>query len=286
MENLNVSIFENQKYELLDIVDENDFPIAAMFDIEIFLETENLAKIIHTDLSKHFVSISNFVIEKINNQNWVELYESSLPPIIFEKFYFFNETFQYPTQDNSLISIKLNSALVFGSGHHETTKACLANLIFLQKNDAEPKNILDMGAGTGILGICAKKLWPNSSLLGIDIDQEAVNVSIANYTANNIQAMARQQHNVDYLIAENKKFDLVLCNILKKPLLELCQSFSRILYTKNSYIITSGYLKNQETEIINCYKSNEYQVFNIIHIKNWSSVVFIKSKKSHFGKSL
>ncbi|MDR0744579.1 MAG: 50S ribosomal protein L11 methyltransferase [Holosporales bacterium] len=270
----NYSVFENLGKSLSDFLDEDGFPIAKFFNVEILEESEFTAKELKVKIEQHFKhSIFETSISAINNQDWIELYKKELTPIICGKFFFYNDNLQKPEDTSALIPIKLNSALAFGSGHHQTTKSCLLNMEYLNDINFCPKRILDMGCGTGILGICALKIWPDAKLLGIDIDKEAVDITIVNYKSNNIKANAIQASDIKHITS---KFDLIFCNILKQPLIELSKQFDEKL-ENNGRIITSGYTKNQEAEIIKQYCSLDFELENRIIIYDWLSIIFRKA---------
>lgn len=269
----NVSIFENPSLGFSDNVDNNGFPIAKFFDVELYANSKTEAENLYEILTHKFKeSIQNFQISNIDNKDWIELYKKELKPIVLDNFYFYNDSIQENTTDSNLIPIKLNSALAFGSGHHQTTQACILNAKFLKDNAFTASNILDMGCGTGILGICALNIWKKANLLGIDIDPEAVEITLDNYKANDIKARAITGHDLSR-ISEN--FDLIFCNILKQPLLDLANAFyERII--QGGYIITSGFIKSQEDEVIDKYQSIGFKLINKITMEEWISVLFRK----------
>lgn len=272
LESYNVSSFENASLGFSEDVDENGFPIAKFFDVEIFVNNTNEARNLQEVLNNKFPQIENFQITDVDNKNWVDLYLKELKPIILGNFYFYNDSLQKPDNNPDLIPIKLNSALAFGSGHHQTTQACILNAEFLNKNMICPSNILDMGCGTGILGICALKLWPDSNLLGIDIDPEAVKITLDNYQSNDIKAIAIVSSDLSNI---DKKFDLIFCNILKQPLLDLAKSFYEKLNI-GGYIITSGFIKSQEDEVTCLYQKLGFKMIKKICLDDWLSVLFEK----------
>ena len=276
----NISIFENQEFGFLDDVDECGFKIAKIHNVEIFQETEAQATALKIKLLNKFPEVvQSFKTTQLQNNDWIELYTQELQPIVCGDFYCYNDALQPPPVGN-VIPIKLSSALAFGTGHHETTKACLCNLDWAHKSHNAPKNVLDMGAGTGILGICAKKLWPNTALLGIDIDKDAVDIAVANYHSNNIIGVVEHAKNVDELIQHEQEFDMIFCNILKQPLLDLCKDFWKILTPNTGTIITSGYIENQEDEVVSMYLHNNFEIVNKIYINEWVSIAFQKKSCS------
>ncbi len=271
MELYNVSIFENADLGFSQDLDENGFPIAKFFEVEVFVNDKNESENLQKTLNKEFPQIiKDLQINEVDNKNWVDSYLKELKPVIIENFYFYNDSIQKPIYDSNLIPIKLNSALAFGSGHHQTTQACIMNAKSLHENSFYPINILDMGCGTGILGICASKLWQDSNVLGIDIDLDAVKITLDNYQANDIKANAIVGSNLNNI---DKKFDLIFCNILKQPLLELAKSFYEKL-NKGGCIITSGFITSQEKEIIDKYQKIGFIILNKISMEDWLSVLF------------
>ena len=269
----NVSVFENAASGFSDRLDKNDFPIANFFDVEILFPNEQAVRNFECTLKSRFPAhIYNFQSSVLKDENWVDLYTRELKPVICECFYFYNESVQQNTADGNLIPIKLNSALAFGSGHHQTTQCCIRNILHLHKFGVSPATILDMGCGTGILGICTMKIWTESELLGIDIDPEAVRISKENYLANDVPADAI----VGSCLSDISRFDLILCNILKQPLVELCGSFLKAL-APGGLIITSGFISSQECEVVECYESVGFSVENRIQADEWLSITFRKN---------
>lgn len=271
----NVSIFENTELGFSDKLDENGFPIANFFDVEILVDNEEAAEHMKKIFTKQLNDkIRNFGYFLQKDEDWVNTYLSELKPVICDRFYFYNENIQHKSGNSSLIPIKLNSALAFGSGHHQTTQACLLNMCYLfEHENYKVKSILDMGCGTGILGICAQKLWKKTKLLGIDIDAEAVKITNDNYTANKVDATAIIS---DCPPKTTGGFNLIFCNILKQPLIDLCSEFVRVMST-GAYIITSGFITSQEQEITEAYTSNGFGNVNRIQSDDWLSIMFRKN---------
>ncbi|MDR1390760.1 MAG: 50S ribosomal protein L11 methyltransferase [Holosporales bacterium] len=273
----NISFFENAESGFLDKSDENGFPIAKFFDVEVFVRDLEEAKSLERELKNRFrCNIQNFLIKKLVKQDWIATYTKALKPVCCGRFYFYNESFQNFPSESDLIPIKLNSSLAFGSGHHQTTQGCILNLGHLNEMNLSFQNILDMGCGSGILGICALKLWRESNLVGIDIDPEAIAVANENYVANNILGSLLTSNCIP---KSHDKFNLILCNILKKPLIDLCESFCKAL-KKNGYVIASGIITSQELEVINKYELFGFKLINRIQIEDWLSLLFVKNANS------
>ena len=80
------------------------------------------------------------------------------------------------------IGIEIEAATAFGTGHHGTTRGCLLALDALARRRQQPRHILDLGTGTGVLAIAAAKLF-RMPVLATDIDPRAVQMARANAQA-------------------------------------------------------------------------------------------------------
>ncbi len=276
---LNVSIFECPELGFSENTDENGFPVARIFSIEIFNqseeETNNLKDVL---IEKFRETIFDIDVYPLDNNNWVDQYIKELKPVIIENFFIYNDYHKCSNDNKDLIPIKLNSALAFGSGEHQTTKACISMLTYIHDNSQGtiPHNVLDMGCGSGILAICAAKMWDGINITAIDIDENAVKIARDNFADNNISGDIFQASNLDAL-KQNNFFDLILCNILKQPLEDLGAEFFRVL-KPNGIIITSGFITSQHEEIEQTYQQIGFRKLHTIQIDDWFAIAFKKDK--------
>lgn len=96
--------------------------------------------------------IMQFSLEEKENQDWIENYRNSVQPIEAGSFYIYPSWYE---PKEGLINIKIDPALAFGSGHHATTFSCLQAISTYVKAD---DHVIDVGCGSGILGLASKKL--------------------------------------------------------------------------------------------------------------------------------
>ena len=128
------------------------------------------------------------------------------------------------------IGIEIEAATAFGTGHHGTTRGCLLALDALGRLH-KPRYILDLGTGSGVLAIAAAKLF-HKPVLATDIDRESVRNATVNARQNGVGALVTVLHAADLhapQIARRAPFDLVLANILLKPLQKLAAPMARQL---------------------------------------------------------
>ena len=156
--------------------------------------------------------------------------------------------------DDSAANIFLDPGSAFGTGTHPTTKLCLK---WLSDNIKESDSVLDFGCGSGILSIAAIKLGCLTST-AVDIDPEALKVTKQNSLINNLSIETYLPGNLP-----NKKFDIIISNILEKPLIELLPKF-QLLLKPEGYLVISGILKSQ----IKNLKIHYNKYFNFVNYKN------------------
>ena len=87
--------------------------------------------------------------------NWNQVWESNYPPVHIEKRLNIRASF-HPTDPSYALELIIEPHMSFGTGHHPTTLGILRRMLDMNWNE---KEVLDMGSGTGILGIYAKKKW-------------------------------------------------------------------------------------------------------------------------------
>ena len=198
--------------------------------------------------------LHNKVIKAIGEKDWQEEWVQSSKPMRFgEKLWI------YPDHliDNleGEVCVNLNPGLAFGTGSHPTTRLCLE---WLEKSNLHQKSILDYGCGSGILGISAIKLGAKS-VTAIDLDPQAVIASKNNAEKNHVQQEIEITDNNKTI---EKNFNIIVANILAKPLIELAPYFYKKL-NKDGAICLSGILEGQ----INIIKDTYLKYFNLSEIK-------------------
>ena len=206
---------------------------------------EQLYQQLASNLPGHLIaSVRQSVLE---DQDWVQAYREHYFPIqCGEKLWIVPSWHSAPDPD--AVNIELDPGLAFGTGGHPTTALCLA---WLAENDIQDKTVIDYGCGSGILAIAACKLGAKS-VLGVDIDPQALDASRDNARRNQIEA---DQFPL-YLPGKmpQGKVDLLIANILSGPLVELSTSLA-ILVKPGGKILLSGILQQQENAIQSAYQS-------------------------------
>ena len=172
-----------------------------------------------------------------------------------------------PLKDD--IVIYMDSNMAFGTGEHETTSSCIE---FLQKFVKEDYTVLDVGCGSGILGITASKLGAKKVIM-TDIDECAVNASIHNCTLNGV---SNAQVLLKNLLDDNSvKGDIIVCNIMAEVLVAFAPYLINNL-KDNGIVILSGILKDKLNLVRKAYENAGF-IFLEDKIKGeWSALVVKK----------
>jgi ribosomal protein L11 methyltransferase len=173
------------------------------------------------------------------------------------------------------IGIEIEAATAFGTGHHGTTRGCLLALDNLARR-RKPRYILDLGTGTGVLAIAAAKLF-RVRVLATDIDPRAVAVARANARLNGVGNLVTAVHAAGLRAPEILKrapFDLVLSNILLRPLQQLAAPMARQL-SPNARVVLSGLLSSQETAALAAYRSQGLVLERSFTLDDWVTPVMV-----------
>ena len=197
------------------------------------------------------------------NKDWLNEYKKNVRPIEIGKFYI------HPSWEESkdgFENIIIDPALAFGSGHHESTSACIE---YLQKYATIGKSALDVGCGSGILSIALAKL--GCVVDACDTDEQAVQSSQKNAELNGVKFNQIWTGSVANL---DKKYDIVVANIIADVILMLKNDLINLL-KESSCLVLAGVLDKYETRILEAFSSLklvESQTKN-----EWKSFVFQKA---------
>ncbi len=181
----------------------------------------------------------------IEDADWVKVTQSQFTPTrISERLWIVPSWHQPP--DEQAVVVRLDPGVAFGTGTHPTTRLCLA---WLEQNVVPGVSALDYGCGSGILAIAAAKLGARS-VVGTDIDPQALDAARANTAANGVAASYTDPRG---LSQSATTFDIVLANILSNPLKLLAPALVARVGPAGSLVL-SGILQRQADDIVAAYR--------------------------------
>ena len=173
----------------------------------------------------------------------------------------------YTPKDNEIV-ITLDPGCAFGTGTHQTTQLCMKGMEkYLKKGD----KMADIGTGSGILAILAKKLGA-SSVYGCDNDDTVIDVAIENAEKNGENDCKFELKTADKL---TEKYDFVCANILHNVLFDIMGDLKNIL--KDSGILSlSGILDEKKDIVLEAINRENLKIMDVITQDQWISYIVTK----------
>lgn len=173
----------------------------------------------------------------------------------------------YDKKPNDVI-VELDPGMAFGTGTHETTRMCMAQL---EKYITPDKNVLDVGCGSGILSITSLLLGANSAT-GVDLDPVAVDVAIENGERNAFKPpkyVIKRGNLVDEI---NGEFDIAVANIIADIIIILCDDVRKFI-KNDGVFICSGIIEDREQDVKDALIKTGYDIIDTIHEGEWVCIV-------------
>ncbi|MDF1883587.1 50S ribosomal protein L11 methyltransferase [Sulfurimonas sp. SAG-AH-194-C21] len=182
---------------------------------------------------------------KLQNSDWVKNYQNSIKPLAIDKFYIY-PTWEKPNPD--LLNIVIDPALAFGTGHHPTTASALRAISkYVNADDT----VLDVGCGSGILGMAAMKL--GATVDACDTDPISVENSEVNAKLNGLLFNKIWEGSSSLV---EKQYNFVVANIVADVLTFIANDLKKAL-EDDAILVLSGILDKYETKVLNFYKDCE-----------------------------
>lgn len=236
-------------------VENNDLESYLYFNNDKELNKKKINKFLN-----NFQLHDEWTWDLIKEQNWNKRCKDFFKPIIIKNK--INIIPYWENTDDQFLNIKINPALAFGTGHHETTSMMIESLI---EYSVKGRSVFDIGAGSGILSIIAKKLGA-IKIDAIENDSLCYNNFYENLELNKVDGI---NFYIEDCFNVNKfDYDVILANLNTSVLLSLIPRIksgnqtmiiSGILDTDKQIIVET--LDKYKIEIVECRKLNEWLCF-------------------------
>ena len=210
-------------------------------------------------------------IEALPERDWLAENRERFAPFRIGRFVIQEPDDRTPPPPGA-IPLHIEAATAFGSGRHGSTEGCLRALESLARRPI--RRALDVGCGSGILAIAAAKLW-RVPVLASDIDPSAVDVARANARLNGVGHLVRVVVADGYrspVIESSPPFDLVLCNILSRPLKRLARELARHL-APGGVAVLAGLLRSDGNDVLAAQRANGLGLVRKIDMEGWRTFV-------------
>ncbi|MCL4136229.1 UNVERIFIED_CONTAM: hypothetical protein GTU68_015412, partial [Idotea baltica] len=202
--------------------------------------------------------------QMIPAKNWNAQWESDYEAVHVGTFCQIVPSFQTPLPDFEY-TVLIDPKMSFGTGHHDTTRLMIGNM---QSIDVQNKVVLDMGCGTGILGILATKMGA-SSVLAIDIDGWSVENTRENIELN--RAIGIKVLLGDASALPETQFDMILANINRNILVQDIPTYIKHLASDGHLLISGFYQEDIKTLLDICHR-HQLEPIQTLESNNWISI--------------
>ncbi|MGM0507978.1 MAG: 50S ribosomal protein L11 methyltransferase [Fusobacteriota bacterium] len=228
---------------------------------------EKIKKFESKDINKRYKLQASVDYKKVSDTDWKDNWKSYFTTTkIYENIIVKPKWEDYISQPGEVV-INIDPENSFGTGTHPTTSLCIEKMteVLDGKDD-----MIDIGTGSGILMVVAKKLGVKN-ITGIDIDPEAIKIAKKNLELNKINKNFKLYAGELKNKIRNKKFDLIIANMLSNIILEIIQEIKNIM-KEDSIFIFSGILKEEKDVFISKLKDHGFAVIDINTKKDWISI--------------
>ncbi len=271
-----VSVVDKQDF--LDLVKSDviwDYVDEAVLNQSDVVKVSTVVDIDDVDFSKRLsdrldemkeygeIVYGEIVVDTIDAADYENEWKKYYKPIVTPKVTVVPTWINYQKSTDEVI-MRLDPGMAFGTGEHATTRMCLELM------DAENKSVIDVGCGSGILGIAAA-LTGAKSVYMCDIDENAVEFAKRNAVLNGVNATIECAD----LIEGDVTADFIFANITADILMRLSQSIGKHLNIGGT-IILSGIIDSRLDEVKECYVGAGYKIVEERALGDWRALKLTK----------
>ena len=262
-------------------------------DLEMISTTEGILKVFLSGSYSEFISESNiksilekerallksrglsddelgsweFILSDKPNEDWSKKWKEKWDITrVTDKILVVPDWLEYNGKENEVV-IRLEPGCAFGTGTHQTTQLCMKVI-----ERYMPKNcrMADIGMGSGILAICAKKFGADY-VYGCDNDETVIDVARENAIKNNVNCIF-ELNTADKL---SEKFDFVCANILHNVLAEIMGDLKNIM-NDNAIMVLSGILDEKKPIVLDAIKKYDLRLVEDVYQDQWVALIVRK----------
>ena len=274
---------EQMFVDILPDIPEDDGCAYLTFYLDEDVDKQELLLKVRQELEemRSYLNVGECTIEESQTEDvdWVNNWKQYFHQFYIDDILVIPSWENVEAKDSDKMVIHIAPGTAFGTGMHETTQLCIRQL---KKYVTEDTEILDVGCGSGILGMLALKFGAKHSV-GTDLDPCAIDATYENMDNNGI---SRDQYEVmigniiDDKAVQDKvgyeKYDIVAANILADVLVPLTPVIIHQM-KKGGIYITSGIIEDKEDVVVEAVKEAGLEVLEVNHQGEWVSVTARKN---------
>ena len=276
---------EQMFVDILPDIPEDDGCAYLTFYLDEDVDKQELLLKVRQELEemRSYLNVGECTIEESQTEDvdWVNNWKQYFHQFYIDDILVIPSWENVEAKDSDKMVIHIDPGTAFGTGMHETTQLCIRQL---KKYVTEDTEILDVGCGSGILGMLALKFGAKHSV-GTDLDPCAIDATYENMDNNGI---SRDQYEVmigniiDDKAVQDKvgyeKYDIVAANILADVLVPLTPVIIHQM-KKGGIYITSGIIEDKEDVVVKAVKEAGLEVLEVNHQGEWVSVTARKNQR-------
>lgn len=274
---------EQMFVDILPDIPEDDGCAYLTFYLDEDVDKQELLLKVRQELEemRSYLNVGECTIEESQTEDvdWVNNWKQYFHQFYIDDILVIPSWENVEAKDSDKMVIHIDPGTAFGTGMHETTQLCIRQL---KKYVTEDTEILDVGCGSGILGMLALKFGAKHSV-GTDLDPCAIDATYENMDNNGI---SRDQYEVmigniiDDKAVQDKvgyeKYDIVAANILADVLVPLTPVIIHQMKKGGIYIM-SGIIEDKEDVVVKAVKEAGLEVLEVNHQGEWVSVTARKN---------
>jgi ribosomal protein L11 methyltransferase len=219
-----------------------------------------------------------FNTEVIIDPQWEEVWKRFFKPLRITKNIIVKPSWERYSATGRETVIEIDPGMAFGTGQHPSTSMCIEAMeeILLKDRTFQKWRVLDVGTGTGILGISAAKLGA-SSVMCVDIDDQAVEIAHKNVAVNHV---GDRVVIVNSDVAKIKgTFELIVANLTAETLIKIKSHLVKMM-EKGGYLVISGIFEKNRQDVEKAFTRDDLISHKVIADKEWVCYVYKKPAKA------
>lgn len=225
------------------------------------------------------------VVEELPEEDWVTLSQQGLEPVQAGRFFVHTSSYADRVPAGT-VPFLIDASQAFGTGGHDTTAGCLAMLDRLARQGASPRNVADIGTGTGLLAFAAMHLWRRAKTIASDIDPASIFVTRDNAAINGVPlgrsggrlALAVAPGTDHPSIRRRAPYDLVIANILAGPLITLAPDIGAAT-APGGHAILAGLIARQMEPVLAAYRTQGFRLAARGGSAEWPCLLLVKRRR-------
>jgi ribosomal protein L11 methyltransferase len=230
-------------------------------------------------------ALAGLTVEAIEARDWVARSLEGLTPVRAGRFLVHGGHSRALVRPND-IALEIEAALAFGTGHHGTTRGCLLALDRILKR-RRPRNILDLGTGTGVLAMAAAKALKRNVAAG-DLDPVAVEAAAGNAAMNGVGRFVRPVRAAGLAhprLHASAPYDLVFANILAGPLKRMACAVAAHA-APGADLVLSGLLPRDVPGIVARYGCQGFVLRGRQDLEGWATLMLVRANRGRAAEAL